>query len=445
MFYNYFAVLISDLMEPPPPWEQDIPFKTALAIAAVHKRKFEAEIRSWQQKCVAFEQKLEQLEAENARAIASGSPEVLLEAIFATSTHPRPTENLAYDLPEQLDSLAISASLWSKAAETLHLDSHPFLCQVLDYAARRRATQAASEVDNTSAAGGGSTAGAAAALISTPTPAQSLIKLMKDITFTASSSQSHQATILPQAAACLTQLCLRPLDCLSEQDFTSLQEFISELLTATYTADSSQDLPRKESEEECGGNLGSMEETHSQWKTTAAAATRIEQSRAGDCSSSSFSGNHAAIRLLETLQNSSGTGYLVLGCAGHGLQDLLRRLRASVIGEQERDLAPLLPGSKDLDQDQEESLLVRACMQVATVLHSCLRELPAWSGEMSPDDGFLRGVAAAIWDASAMCDVVAPAYPEVAKQGQRCAALLVSALQQMSSAQPSANTQVHMP
>ena len=65
---------------------------------------------------------------------------------------------------------------------------------------------------------------------------------------------------------------------------------------------------------------------------------------------------------------------------------------------------------------------------------------------MSPDDGFLRSVAAAIWEGSAACDVVAPAHPEVAKQGQRCAALLVSALQKMSAAGPSTtNTIINMP
>ena len=441
-FYHllgYYLILLSRLMEPPP-WERAISFKTALAIAAVQKRKFDAELSTWQQKYAELEQKIQVLEAEKAKAIACGTPEVLLAAVFNTNSFlPDGLPTQAFDLPKQLDSLATSATLWTRAAEILSPDIYPFLCQVIDYATRRKATPTTvADVDNIACYGCGdfdgntaTTGATAAALIGTPTPAQSLILLMKDITLgtstfematttTTAATENYDEIILPEAVSCLSQLCLRPLDCLSEQDFAALQEFISLLLTACYTYTTNDDIDIDSSD------------------------THLETSISGRYSIMPTKSSKAALTLLDTLQNSAGTGYIVLGCAGHGLQDLLVRLRAAVTGEGE--VVPPDQKNQEKDLDQEERLIVRACLQVSSIVQNCLRELPTWSVEMSPDDGFLRSVAAAIWEGSAACDVVAPAHPEVAKQGQRCAALLVSALQKMSAAGPSTtNTIINMP
>ncbi|KAG7675055.1 hypothetical protein Ndes2526B_g07902 [Nannochloris sp. 'desiccata'] len=414
-----------------PLWEQSISFKKALAIAAVQKRRFDDEINQQEQKNGALEQQIEQLKLELDKYKTPSSPELLLNTCFNLGSHcsSAAAEEENSDFSLQLENLAISATLWNRAAEFLPPSIHAFLCQVLEYTARRRI---GSQVDNNNENNTG--AALASSLIfpshlaaGTPTPTQALIQLTHAIisapTSSASSTPHQTEEILVKAASCLGELCKHPHDCLTLQDFSLLQEFISTLSTAAYCSTSEKGVSNTE-------NTYAIGEEHNENNTTPPTA-------AGALGEAPLSSSLNALRLLKAFQSSCGTGYLVLGCAAHTLKSFIHHLRGLVIGETINELHPPLPltPSAEMRSEEEsfsEESLVIACGKISRIVQYCLRELPSWSCELPFQDEFLREVATAVWDISAASKIIAPAHPETAKQGQRCAALLVSALQQMS-------------
>lgn len=267
----------------------------------------------------------------------------------------------------------------------------------------------------------------------TPTPTQALVQLTHGIitspTFSASFTSPKIKEILVNAASCLGKLCTHPHDCLSLQDVPLLQEFMSTLLTTACCSSSKESGTNTTNTHDIKSN----EEEQNKNSSTPLAKDGTGSEAPRPSSSSSLN----ALFLLEAFQKSCGTGYLVLGCASHTLQSFIQHLRGFVTGEtlEKQPPLPLTPVAETKIGEEEsfsEESLVVACGNVARILQSCLRELPSWSCELPFEDEFLREIATAVWDISATSKVIAPAHPETAKQGQRCAALLVSALQQMS-------------
>jgi hypothetical protein len=407
-----------------PLWKQNISFKQALAIAALQKRKFDEEIKQQEQRNAELQDQIEGLKLELKKYKAEASPELLLSKTFSPLGNHSPcstaAEEESFDFALQLDTLAISATLWTNAAEILPLDTHTFLCQVLNYTAQRKKTTTQINNSTTDAAAPSSTTFPLAG--GTPTPAQALIQLTHDIIATLLSSSSSapkmMEEVLVKAAFCLGQLCKHPHDCLTLQDFSLLQESISTLIITSCC----RKLEKIQSNVEKVSNI--EENAAENWTASLAGAVTTEAS--------------SALCLLEAFQSSCGTGYLALGCAAHTLQSYMQRLRGLVTGELELEVDPPPSPSTTMELIIEENLLdeeslVNACGNVARIVQSCLRELPSWSAEMTFQDEFLEEIAAAVWDINAASEVIAPAHAEIAKQGQRCAALMVSALQQMSA------------
>ncbi len=415
-----------------PLWEQNVSFKQALAIAAVQKRKFDEEIKQYEQKNAGLEQQIENLKLELAKYRAAASPELLLTTIFNSDS---PSSSSAEELFSlQLETLAISATIWTRAAEILPSSNHSFLCQVFEYTARRRIEP--NNQENAASAVASSSSSSSLAAAGTSTPTQALIHLTHDIIttpFSSTSSSTAIENILTKAASCLGELCKHPHECLTLQDFSLLQEFISTLLTTACCSTSDKNQKHEEDTHVLGSNR--EENGHRNVGRIPTAATVAPP----------------ALSLLEALQSSCGTGYLVLGCASHTLKSYIQRLKGIVTGEimevlEKPPPPPLLllatatPSAETCTTEEkqellftEESLLV-ACGNIAPIVQSCLRQLPSWSAELPSEDEFLREVAAAVWAVSSASEVIAPAHGEIAKQGQRCAALLVSALQQMAVA-----------
>ena len=417
-------------MDSRPLWECDIPFKQALAVAAVQKRRFDAEIHQLQQKCTALQQQIDALQHENAKSNNSASNiEHLLASIFSADNNTATTAATASPedfLPSHLEALSQSAHLWKNAAEILLSHTHhPFLCQLLEYNTRRRALttedEQSKQTSSTPFLGG------------VTTPIHALIQLLSDIIIT---SGSTTATTLKNidvgaataaAASCLSELCLRPSQCLAVDDFSALQEFISHVIDAACDGSSAETLP---------SDMNNQEKE----------IEKEEGEKEGEDSTTAI-----AKKLLEMFQRSAGTGYMVLGCAADALLHLIQQLRALVTGqpslispppftsssltavEEEKEEGEASSARYHHENEKNEKVLVCTSIAMAVVLQGCLRELPRWATEMVSSDDFLQSTAASIWEVSEVCKVVAPAHPEVAKQGQRCAALLVSALQQMAA------------
>jgi hypothetical protein len=408
-----------------PLWEQSISFKQALAIAAVQKRRVDAVLQQQEQRTAELEQQIEHLKSELAKYQADTSSELLLNACFNSSSPSSlasEEEQSSSDyFSHQLETLAISATLWNRASENLPPSAHGFLCRVLEFSSRRRRTG----VENTTTLSISSCISPLEA-VGTPTPTQALIQLTQDIV-TAPCMSSKTTEILVNAASYLGELCKHPHECLTAQDFSLLQEFISTLITTSCCRTL---LP---------ANINAEEEENT---TTTKLKNGLAPSSTGSVKST----------LLEAFQSSCGTGYLVLGCAAHTLHRFIQRLRALVTGDlimeppppppppqqqQQQSLPPppenLIETRIEADFSTEESL-VTACGSIACIVQACLRELPSWSVELPFQDEFLREIATAVWDVSVASKVIAPVHGEIAKQGQRCAALLVSALQKMSLA-----------
>jgi len=410
--------------------EQNIPVKQALAIACIQKRRFDEELNHQKQENARLKQQIEQLELKLDKYKAAASPELLLNTCFniGSPSFSAAEEEASSNFSLQLENLAISATLWNRAAGVLPPSIHAFLCQVFEYTAQRNIRTQPDNENNASATAvpfPSTSSSHPAAGPSTPT--QALVHLAQDIvsapTSFAPCTSPKTEEVLLKGASCLGELCKNPRDCLTLRDFSLLQEFISTLLRTACCSTSEKCVLSTKNTQAIGSN---EEEHHENSSTPIPAAVASSEAPV----SSSLN----ALRLLEAFQSSCGTGYLVLGCAAHTLQSFIQHLRGLVTGET-MELQPPLPsaslGEMKNEAASEESVVV-ACGNIAGILQSCLRELPSWSCELPFQDEFLREVATAVWDISAASKVIAPAHAETAKQGQRCAALLVSALQQMS-------------
>jgi len=343
--------------------EQAISFKTALAVAAVQRRRHNIEVEQLEQRCKALEQMLEATKQKEQQ-----KSDNIMSLIAAGSDFSEASGVASLEV-----QLACMES-WRAAAQLTPLEMHPFLAKLLQHSSHRRSKEQS------------------IGILCTPT--QACIEVLEAVMTDASASENQaaqHAEIILSTTNCLVALCSRPAEVISDEDFSRLQSFTGSLL---------------ESICRCGER------------------SEIAVARCKNAS-------EAMGQIFSALKAGPMTGYIVLGCAAHSLHAVVSSLAARVTGE----TSPRQGGA--LEEQEEEwggvsdAALSNSCVASAQLLQDCLRGSPVAMTAMPPDETFMRGVAEAMWATSEVCNVIALAHSEVAKQGQRCAALLVSALQQV--------------
>lgn len=350
-----------------PAWEQNISFKSALAVAAVLTKNYEAKLAAAEDRCSALSEELEQLKAKELHAPENLSS-LVAPGINDGSAFP------AFSLQDQLRCM----EKWMQASEAVAPELHLFLARLQQYAAHRRRGDGRKQLYCT--------------------PAQACIEALQGVLMAApgaADAQQH-SQIISNATACLAALCMRPLELLDPSDWEALQDFT-------------------------GGVVGHIAGTPMAIATT---STPNQEPAHPIVNLPPGGAGNQVDKILSALVASSSTAYIVLGCAAHALLAAMSCLVAAVTGEHQ-ELTP--GGNAELPANEAGS--AAACLTCASLLQRCLKTLPAAMADHPPDDDFLRSVAKVVWAVSEKCSVVAPVHPQVAKEGQRCAALLVSAFQ----------------
>ena len=404
--------------QPPqtPPWEQTISFKFALAVAAAQKRAFDEELRGRKEKTLALEQQNRELQAQVDSIHHSHTRESVLNSIFASNQTEDSLEGGDEDsLSSRLSQLSLSAHFWTTCASDLFgtsIHTQQFLNKVFKYVCL---------CDGDDNDGDHCHHHLLAPLT---TPVQALLQTIDDIIRVNHDTSNISidtrgilrdcigyiaaiVTVGISGAAAVPPQLNHPSECMGPDDYNAIHQFIKDVMLHPCPKPL---LQRQQQPSNDGdGNTDNKEK---------------ESALLTQCALDGF------------IQASSSTGCIVLGCAVQNQYDLLLSLKSIVTQE---------INNKEQEEDEEEAIIDRCIIQHALIVQQCLRLLPAWcnpspafsslsppSHPPTPSEEFLQQISRTIWESTEVCAVVAPAHPDVAKQGQRCAALLVDALQHIS-------------
>jgi hypothetical protein len=360
----------------PPPWEQKVSFKHALALAAVLKRKHDKQAAELNDKCSALKHQVEILQVKHASLQRDTSAERLRAFMHGIGNdHAIPPIASLEQWNRAIDSLPQHASLLSHLHEYTVLQS---LSTALCFSESEPVP------------------GLVAAALQL-TPARALVSVLTDMM-----KQSVERESMRRVVECLSDFCAISHDVMTpEEDVDALQNFCLQMLMA---ASGLQDV------------------------TCLPVDNNVDTGTA-EAKGQPDDGSLTAAELLTILQKHSTTGMLVMASAAYCLQSILKKLAGDITGEFAGTAATEAQGLSN------ESNILTASQQIASLLHKCLRDLPDWISlsEVTIDDDFLSGIASAVWSSAELGSIISPLHPEVARQSQRSAALLISALQRISA------------
>lgn len=145
--------------------------------------------------------------------------------------------------------------------------------------------------------------------------------------------------------------------------------------------------------------------------------------------------------IVNELQTSPGTGMVVLGCTGQILERAFGMLSSLATGKfkQPKDNTDKVDGQRICQhhwivEGSDENELVARCLFLTGLLQNSLRQFRDWtSSVITPSEEFLSTLTSRIWSINEMASVLAPMYPDIGRQGHRCASLLISVLQVLSN------------
>lgn len=358
--------------------DESVPLKSAMAILAVQRRQFDRELARAEERYESQKAELIRLTNDLETMIKEMNPYLALLSTFSEGdggSCNRPSHRLA--------TVMTALRVWNATAQAA--PHHQSLLELLwEYSMRLR-------------------------LFPVPdgsplpeTPIRAILTVLASMV----TSQAKEQALLDQLTRCLDDL-LMILDTMDYEvvehsdgndDFKATEEFILWVLAVASGVPKLVDPPH----------------SPSQAATTTPIARSDMQQIAG--------------AIVNVLQAGAGAGLLLLGCTGHILERAFTRLSSLATGKFKQTQNKFDKGNEN------ESDLADACLYLTGLLQDSLRRFrDSTYSIITPSEGFLSTLTSQIWSINDMASILAPMYPDIARQGHCCTSLLISVLQLLSS------------
>jgi hypothetical protein len=356
--------------------DESVPLKSAMAILAVQRRQFDRELARAEERYESQKAELIRLTNDLETMIRESDPYLTLLSTFYEDdggSCNRPS----YGLTTMMTALRV----WTATAQAA--PQHQSLLETLwDYSMRLRLFPV---------------------LDGSPLPETPIRAILTVLTSMVSSQANKEQALLDQLTRCLDEL-LMILDTIyydvghsdGSDDFKATEEFILWVLAVA------------------SGVPELVDPLNSPSQTT---PRRDMQQISG--------------AIVNVLQASAGAGLILLGCTGQILKRAFTRLSYLATGKFRQSQNKF----DEVDKSNEnESELVEACLFLTGLLQDSLRRFrDSTCSVITPSEGFLSTLTSQIWSINDMASIVAPMYPDIARQGHCCTSLLISVLQLLSS------------